>query len=77
MKLDTFRARYFNPEKWVVTGLAWAVLTTLLLAGWDLLRTGRVDSKIWTFGAVAVVFGGPVFGLLFRFISRKALHRAR
>ena len=75
--LAQFRARYFNPEHWVRTGLAWAVLTTLILAGWDLFRTGQVDHGIRMFGALAVVIGASLFGLLFRFVSRKALSRAR
>ena len=77
MKVQTIRARYCNPEKWVATGLTWAVLTDLLMIGFELLRTGGVDQKSWLAVLIMLAIGAPIFGLLCRHISRRAQDHAR
>jgi hypothetical protein len=78
MTLDQFRTRFFNPEKWIVTGLSWAGLTLLFLLAIGLLKGEPFELRMLLIQAVLFIFlGAPMFGLLFRFISRRSQKNAR
>lgn len=72
MSVASIRARLFNPERWLVTGLVWAALTLLLMAGYHLVTAGRVPNHFAIAIAVFLLVGAPMFGLLFRSVMRRA-----
>ena len=77
MTLSEFRARWFNPEMWVRTGLAWSVLTLAVMTLFELLENGEVKPHNWLVRLGVFAIAGLLFGLLFRWSSRRGQSRAR
>ena len=77
MSLSNFRSKYFNPEKWIVTGITWALLTVLLLLIYDLVTIGTIGRNFWVAAAIFLILGAPFFGLLFRYAMRRGNDNAR
>jgi hypothetical protein len=78
MKFNQFRNNFFNPEKWIVTGLTWAVLTLLLVTLIGLVQGEPFELRMFLIQTVMfMLIGAPIFGLLFRSISRRSQKNAR
>jgi hypothetical protein len=78
MKPNQFRNSFFNPEKWIVSGLTWAVLTLLFVTLIGLVQGEPFELRMFLVQALMfMLIGAPIFGLLFRSISRRSQKNAR